>query len=215
MFDKDEMNMIKLLDMGVLQPLRASWNTDRHEREKRKMTNVLSLESIISKNEVVQVDSSMKITNTIDWMAAATKVVTKDAYILIPRANGDLLRSPSFSMPKPLVIGLNVYVPDRKIVSMRLNDHVSKSKILIRDDWVCQYCGEYGNTIDHIMPKSRGGLNTWGNLCVACKRCNGLKSNSTPEEIGFKSPVIPSIYTPPSRDNKLQKALYSDLEAMM
>lgn len=179
------------------------------------MTSVLSLEKIISKNEVVQVDSSMKITSTVDWMTAATKVVSKDAYILIPRGNGELLRSPNFSMPKPLAIGLNVYVPDRKIIKMGLNEHVSKYKILVRDNWVCQYCGEYGNTIDHIMPKSRGGLNTWGNLCVACKKCNGLKSNSTPEEIGFKIPIIPSIYTPPTRESKLQKALYSDLEAMM
>lgn len=179
------------------------------------MTNVLSLEKIVSKNEVVQVDSSMKITNTVDWMTAATKVISKDAYILIPRGNGELLRSPSFSMPKPLVIGLNVYVPERKIVHMDVNDHVSKSKILIRDDWTCQYCGDYGNTIDHIMPKSRGGLNTWGNLCVACKKCNGLKSNCTPDEIGFKNPVIPSVYKLPSRENKLQQALYKDLENMM
>lgn len=179
------------------------------------MTSVLSLEKIISKNEVVQVDSSMKITSTVDWMTAATKVVSKDAYILIPRGNGELLRSPTFSMPKPLAIGLNFYVPDRKIIKIGLNEHVSKTKILVRDNWVCQYCGEYGNTIDHIMPKSRGGLNTWGNLCVACKKCNGLKSNSTPEEIGFKVPIIPSIYTPPTRESKLQKALYSDLEAMM
>jgi len=179
------------------------------------MTDVLSLEKILTKNEVVQVDSSMKITNTVNWMTAATKVISNDAYILIPRTNGEVLRSPSFSMPKPLVIGLHVYVPEHKKIKMGLNDHVSKTKILIRDDWTCQYCGEYGNTIDHIMPKSRGGLNTWGNLCVACRKCNGLKSNSTPQEIGFKNPIIPEIYTPPNRENKLQKALYADLEAMM
>ncbi|MFZ9893137.1 MAG: HNH endonuclease [Candidatus Nanopelagicaceae bacterium] len=50
-----------------------------------------------------------------------------------------------------------------------------REKILIRDQSICQYCGQYGNTIDHIIPLSKGGLDIEDNLCVACNRCNSGK----------------------------------------
>lgn len=176
------------------------------------MTSVLELENLIGREEVVQVDSSIKIVSTVNWATAITKVLSDEAYVLIPRSNGEKLYSPNLVIEKPLVIGLKVHVPDAKVIRMNLDDHVSKSKILIRDNWTCQYCHSYGNTIDHIMPKSRGGLNTWGNLCVACQKCNGFKSNHTPQEVGFKMPKIPNIFVPLRKENKLQDALYSDLE---
>lgn len=181
------------------------------------MTNELNLEKLIGKNDVIQVDSTMRIVDTLDWMSAATKVISNDAYVLIPRSNGELLRSPSFSMPKPLVIGLNVFVPMRaQRVKMSLTDNVAKSKILIRDNYVCQYCGGFGNTIDHIMPKSRGGLNTWGNLCAACSKCNGSKSDMTPDEAGLKNPIINAGYVTLGKNNDhLHNALMADLSSML
>lgn len=176
------------------------------------MTTHEVLEKMIGKNSVLQVDSAMKVTGVINWTTATTKVLTGDAYILVERATGEQLHSPNLVMPKPLVIGLNVYVPDSKVVKMEKDEHVSKSKILIRDNYICQYCGEFGNTIDHIMPKSRGGQNTWGNLCAACQKCNGYKRDRTPEEAGFNVPVIPGHYMPPQRDVKLQTALYEFLK---
>lgn len=180
------------------------------------MTSVLSLESMIGPDDVVQVDSSMKVTATLHWSEAITKVFDKKAYVLLDRSNGEVLRSLYQVNAKPLVIALNMYVPEPKAIKMGFDDHVAKSKILIRDDWTCQYCNKYGNTIDHIMPKSRGGLNTWGNLCVACKKCNGLKSNMTPQEVGFKVPKIPKIFIPPrGAESRLQNALYADLQNMV
>ena len=58
--------------------------------------------------------------------------------------------------------------------------------IIWRDKNQCQYCGEKfltkNLTMDHILPKSRGGLNTWTNLVASCKECNQKKGNKTPEE---------------------------------
>jgi hypothetical protein len=70
----------------------------------------------------------------------------------------------------------------------------ARMAILRRDDFICQYCGEYGNTIDHVFPESRGGENTWWNLATACVDCNGKKADRTPEEAGmklFREPFIP------------------------
>lgn len=76
----------------------------------------------------------------------------------------------------------------------------SKSKILRRDRSVCCYCGEVFPesilTVDHIIPESRGGKLSWINTCCACRSCNSLKADRTPEEAG-----MPLLYMPyvPSR----------------
>ncbi|MEZ4725333.1 MAG: HNH endonuclease [Candidatus Kapaibacterium sp.] len=61
---------------------------------------------------------------------------------------------------------------------------LSKKNIFRRDSERCQYCGTNKGllTIDHIIPKSRGGASTWSNLTTACFECNNKKSNMTPEE---------------------------------
>jgi 5-methylcytosine-specific restriction endonuclease McrA len=65
---------------------------------------------------------------------------------------------------------------------------LSRKNILKRDNHRCQYCGKktLDITIDHIMPKSRGGIDTWDNLVAACVRCNNRKGNRTPDEAGMK-----------------------------
>lgn len=69
------------------------------------------------------------------------------------------------------------------------NSKLSKKNILIRDKYTCQYCKEKCSdrtlTIDHILPKSRGGTAKWENLVTSCRRCNMTKANRTPEEAGM------------------------------
>lgn len=178
------------------------------------MTNGLALEKTIGKGQVVVVDSSMAVTNTVDWMRATNLVLSRDAYVLIPRSNGAMVRSKNLAIPHPLVVCLNRYVPRPKGKVMAMDAPVSRTMVLIRDNWTCQYCDEYGNTIDHIYPKSRGGKNTWGNLCVACTRCNGLKKDRTPEEADMRNPRISKVFNP-HRENRLQDAIYLALEEMV
>lgn len=173
----------------------------------------LILENEIGKNKVLVVDSTLEIKCTVDWTRAVTLVVSEEAYTLIPRRDGSLVRSPSFTMERPLVVCLNKYVA-RQNRTFEPETRVSHKVILIRDDYTCQYCGKYGDTIDHIMPKSRGGGNTWANLCVACFDCNNAKSDSTPSEAGLKQPVIPTVYSP-KRTQMLQTAIYTEIDAMM
>lgn len=82
-------------------------------------------------------------------------------------------------MPLPTVIRLRHYVrvPYKDIPLTRRN-------ILHRDGHACQYCGYSGDelTLDHVVPRSRGGGDAWDNIVTACVRCNVRKGNRTPRE---------------------------------
>ncbi len=67
--------------------------------------------------------------------------------------------------------------------------------VLRRDGHRCGYCGGHADTVDHILPRSRGGRNTWKNTVAACDRCNQRKADRTPAEAGMVLRVSPSIPT--------------------
>ena len=89
------------------------------------------------------------------------------------------LRTVSSVYPYPSIVRLFVYVrlPYRKVELTRKN-------ILRRDNNQCAYCHTTKPplTIDHVIPKSRSGADTWENLVTACVRCNNRKGNRTPDE---------------------------------
>lgn len=94
---------------------------------------------------------------------------------------GKELRTTQDSYQFPSVIRLRSYIriPYTKVVLSRRN-------VMRRDSFICQYCGKKSSlTIDHVVPKSRGGGDTWENLTTACERCNVKKGNQTPKEAGM------------------------------
>ena len=83
---------------------------------------------------------------------------------------------------RPTVIRLLKYVPMpfRKV-------NISRDNIIKRDDFRCIYCDSKSNlTIDHLIPKSKGGQNTWENLVTCCHKCNVKKGNKTLNESNMK-----------------------------
>lgn len=77
---------------------------------------------------------------------------------------------------------------------------VNRREVLRRDHYSCQYCGNNKNlTLDHVIPRSRGGQHTWNNVVAACERCNSSKGDRTPQEALMhlrsapKAPVHPAI----------------------
>lgn len=198
------------------------------------MESVRKLEHIVGNGRVAIVDTAMQFKDYVPWQRAITMVVNNEGYTLITNPNGELVRSPSLTVEMPLVVCLNRYVAYRQ-------DHefeqyatpkpiadgttVSKHTIRMRDNWTCQYCQQYGDTIDHIFPKSRGGGSTWDNLCVACAKCNGEKRNRTPQEAGMRVPVIPKygvlrfpalrIHQRRERMQQVQQAIYEELETLL
>lgn len=91
------------------------------------------------------------------------------------------VHSPSRSLAIPSVIRLLEY---RRIP--RQMRAISRKNILIRDQYTCQYChtrfGAGELTLDHVVPRSRGGSNTWENLVACCLRCNNRKGDRLPQE---------------------------------
>lgn len=102
------------------------------------------------------------------------------------------LRTVSQTYPLPSVIRLNHYVniPFKGVV-------LSRQNIFKRDLNTCVYCGNHHDlTLDHVLPKSRGGKTNWENLVTACKRCNSKKGDLLPEEASMPlhhSPFKPSF----------------------
>jgi 5-methylcytosine-specific restriction endonuclease McrA len=92
-----------------------------------------------------------------------------------------LLCSATAAIPLPSVIRLVEY---RRIP--RQSRALSRKNILMRDHHTCQYCGKSSMngdlTLDHVLPRSRGGTTSWENLVAACRRCNNRKGDRTPEE---------------------------------
>jgi 5-methylcytosine-specific restriction endonuclease McrA len=68
---------------------------------------------------------------------------------------------------------------------------VSRRGVLRRDNHRCGYCGSAASTIDHVMPRSRGGKDTWENLVACCLRCNNLKGDRTPAEMNWNLQLNP------------------------
>jgi 5-methylcytosine-specific restriction endonuclease McrA len=117
-------------------------------------------------------------------------VFLEKAELLAADKNG-YMRTVSMSYPKPSVIKIKSYihVPYKGVVLSRYN-------IFKRDGHKCQYCDTIKDlTLDHLIPRSKGGKSTWKNLVTACKRCNSRKGDRTPIEAGLvlqKPPFKPS-----------------------
>jgi 5-methylcytosine-specific restriction endonuclease McrA len=122
---------------------------------------------------------------------------------MIAPANGMRIRTVNKSYALPSVVRLWQYrkVPFKRIMLTRKN-------ILIRDNNRCQYCGTTKGpmTVDHVIPKTMNGSDSWTNLVCACANCNNRKGDRTPEQAGMKllkRPTLPSYIMFIQRDAEI------------
>ena len=105
-----------------------------------------------------------------------------------------VIHSTAHALDMPSVIRLLEY---RRIPQQ--TRALSRKNILMRDRYTCQYCGASGSatnlTLDHVIPRSRGGGSSWENLATCCHPCNNRKGNRTPEEAGMKLARTPRAFT--------------------
>jgi 5-methylcytosine-specific restriction endonuclease McrA len=87
----------------------------------------------------------------------------------------------AFSLPSVVRLGAYIKVPYKRILLTRKN-------IIKRDRHTCQYCGDREGpmTVDHVIPKSFGGADTWENMVCACESCNNKKGGRLPEMAGMR-----------------------------
>ncbi len=141
-------------------------------------------------------NSSFEPLATVGWQRAITLVWVDRVDVVAEYAA--TVRSPSVELKVPSVIRLRQYlrVPRRGVPFTRQN-------LLSRDDHRCQYCRRALHpselTLDHVIPRSRGGTRCWENLVAACMRCNRRKGSRTPREAGMtlvKPPRRPPLLAP-------------------
>ena len=91
------------------------------------------------------------------------------------------LHSERLTFERPCVIRLVRYVRVPRDVHRR---KITRKAVLARDAWTCQYCGRQtaGLTVDHVIPRSRGGQSVWENIVASCAPCNRKKGSMTPRE---------------------------------
>src|SRR5947199_4278720 len=90
------------------------------------------------------------------------------------------LRGGSATVPRPAVIRLVSYVRIPRDTHRR---KITRRAVFARDGWTCQYCGTRANlTVDHVIPRSKGGTSDWENIVAACAPCNRRKGDMTPTQ---------------------------------
>ncbi len=121
----------------------------------------------------------------------AVVLLLKEKAELVEAAQA-LVRAERIVLNWPLVIRLVAYVP----LPRRMPLPLSRRTVLARDMYTCQYCGAQPGraelTVDHIVPRSRGGPTTWENVVTACGPCNRRKGNRTPDEANMKLLSVPT-----------------------
>jgi len=128
-------------------------------------------------NDVLVLNFTYEALNITSFQRAVKLIFSGKAEIVHRR--DAFIKSTSYEMKLPSIIRMLYYIkrPMQKVA-------LTKKNVLLRDDYTCMYCGIKGErmmTVDHVVPRSKGGPSTWENLVCACMRCNNRKNNRTPE----------------------------------
>ena len=119
----------------------------------------------------------------------ATVLVLKERAEVLEHATWSL-HAESFTMARPVVIRLVTYVRIPRDAHSR---KITRRAVFARDGWACQYCGtSHGSlTVDHVIPRSKGGGSTWENIVTCCAPCNRRKGDRLPKQADMHPRVVP------------------------
>ena len=112
----------------------------------------------------------------------AVVLVLKEKAELVEKSER-AVRAESVTLPHPVVIRLVSYV---RIPRDQRRRRITRRAVFARDSWTCQYCGTTSHlTVDHVIPRSRGGPSDWENIVTSCAPCNRRKGSRTTVETGM------------------------------
>jgi 5-methylcytosine-specific restriction endonuclease McrA len=145
-----------------------------------------------SSGRVLVLNASFEPINVCTVRRAAVLILKNRAEIL-ERSDWSL-HAENLTLPRPVVIRLVTYVNIPRDAHRR---KITRRAVFARDRWTCQYCGhERGNlTVDHVIPRSRGGSSTWENIVTCCAPCNRRKGDRLPRQVDMtprRRPKAPS-----------------------
>lgn len=137
--------------------------------------------------QVLLLNASYEPLTTLPMRRAVVLVLRDKAEIVHDDTSGAVLRSASLALAAPSVIRLRRFVK----VPFRARVPLTRAALMRRDDFRCAYCGRRAETIDHVIPRSRGGDHTWENCVASCMTCNIRKADRFLEELGWTSRITP------------------------
>jgi 5-methylcytosine-specific restriction endonuclease McrA len=123
----------------------------------------------------------------------AVVLILKERAEVLERSEREL-HAENLTMPRPAVIRLISYVRIPRDAHSR---KITRRAIFARDSWTCQYCGSARGslTVDHVIPRSKGGHSGWDNIVTSCAPCNRRKGDRLPKHAGMHPRHVPR---PPS-----------------
>ena len=132
--------------------------------------------------QVLVLNATYEPINVCTVRRAAVLLLKERAELIEDRA-GTTLHSATDTMPRPEVIRLTRYAPVPRHTATR---RITRRAIFARDGWVCQYCDARSElTVDHVIPRAKGGASTWDNVVACCAPCNRRKGDMLPAVAGM------------------------------
>jgi 5-methylcytosine-specific restriction endonuclease McrA len=130
--------------------------------------------------QCVLLNADYSFLNIVHWKRAV-RLMVKDKVEVIRYSNRQICGVEGLAINVPSVMRLIKFI--RTIYRARVP--FSKKNVLVRDGFKCAYCGSRARhlTIDHVVPKSRGGATTFENCVASCRKCNNFKGNRMPSEV--------------------------------
>jgi 5-methylcytosine-specific restriction endonuclease McrA len=147
---------------------------------------------VTSSGRVLVLNASYEPINVCTVRRAAV-LVLKDRAEILERSEW-ALHAENLTLPRPIVIRLKAYVRIPRDAHRR---KITRRAVFARDRWTCQYCGqERGSlTVDHVIPRSKGGDSGWENIVTCCAPCNRRKGDRLPSQANMvprQKPHAPS-----------------------
>jgi 5-methylcytosine-specific restriction endonuclease McrA len=147
----------------------------------------------MSMSQCILLNADYSFMNVVDWKRAL-KLVVKNKVTVLTYSESRIFGAEGMIMRIPAVMKLIKLI--RSVYRSRVP--FSKRNVLVRDGFTCAYCGLQDNkmTMDHIIPKSRGGSSSFENCVACCRSCNTQKGNRTPHEAHMYlqiRPIQPTI----------------------
>lgn len=139
------------------------------------------------KRRVLLLNTTFEPLTALPLRRAVVLVVCGKAEVVHGDPSGIELHSASDSVVVPSVIRLATYVR----VPYRARVPLTRAGLMHRDRHRCAYCGGRAETIDHVIPRSRGGEHTWQNCVACCVKCNHRKADKLLSELGWRLRVVP------------------------
>ncbi len=139
------------------------------------------------RRRVLLLNASFEPLTALPLRRAVVMVVCAKADVVHGDAAGLVLHSATASVVIPSVIKLRTFVR----VPYHARVPMTRAALMHRDRYRCSYCGARAETIDHVVPRSRGGEHCWENCVACCARCNHRKADRLLSELGWKLRVVP------------------------